>query len=308
MKVSPESLAVDESLCLNYKSIFVSGSDESYIFSLTDILIKNFCKNGFVKKNLADNNILEPDLFKAKNRYVYVCNKYVGNDLINEIEKNNDVCIFYEKNSSKNKSTKQFFSKPKERALVECYELDLGRKKIILNGFVAKHSLVLHKDVYWLLLDLLDNKFSIIKKELDTLLLLDNINNISRLTSALNPEQSTDANKFFFKIHLSRDDITSSLVSSINSLSDFYSYFSYFKIYTLLLVSAENKKSLENKIPKYLFREKQGLINLFDSLNKNKKKLLSSLLYKTESLVRKNPTLYKSLFFRFVLNYKKIIS
>ena len=43
-------------------------------------------------------------------------------------------------------------------------------------------------------------------------------------------------------------------------------------------------------------------------LNENKKKLLSSLIHKTERLVRKNPGLYKALFFRFVLNYKKIIS
>ena len=55
-------------------------------------------------------------------------------------------------------------------------------------------------------------------------------------------------------------------------------------------------------------RDVEGLLSLFGRLNENKKTLLSSLIHKTEKLVRKNPGLYKSIFFRFVLNYKKIIS
>ena len=73
------------------------------------------------------------------------------------------------------------------------------------------------------------------------------------------------------------------------------------------MLESKNKLELENKIPKYLFKEKGGLLSLFEKLNKNKKNLLSSLVFKTERLVRKNPNLYKLLFFRFVLNYKKII-
>jgi len=49
-------------------------------------------------------------------------------------------------------------------------------------------------------------------------------------------------------------------------------------------------------------------MSLFRRLNENKKTLLSALIHKTERLIRKNPDLYKALFFRFVLNYKKIIS
>ena len=145
-------------------------------------------------------------------------------------------------------------------------------------------------------------------KELDKILLLNNINNMGELVGALNPEQSADANKFFFKINLSGANVVFFLNSSINSLSDFYSYFSYFKIYSLLMFSSKNALELDNKIPKYLFREKEGLLSLFSHLSENKKTLLSSLIQKTERLVRKNPGLYKPLFFRFVLNYKKIIS
>ena len=308
MKINPENFIVDEGLCLNYKSLFISGNDEAYIFSLVDLLIKSFSKKGFVKKAIVEGVGTTSDLFKGENKYLYVSEKYIGDSSVEEIENNKDVFIFYEKSSSKNKLVKQFFSKSKDRALMECYELDSNRKKTIVSGFIKKHNLVFESNVYWLMLDLLDNRFSILNKELEKILLLDNKNDVVVLANTLNKSHSTEANKLYFKIHLNRVGITSFLNSSINSLSDFYSCFSYFKIYSLLLFSSKNSADLEAKIPKYLFREKQSLINLFDSLSENKKKLLSSLLYKTENLVRKNPNLYKPLFYRFVLNYKKIIS
>ncbi len=308
MKVNPENFVIDEELCLNYKSFFISGNDEAYIFALMNLLVKNFLNNGFVKKTLADGDNAGPDLFKLKSKYVYVCEKYLDNSSVEEIEKNKDILIFSEKSSAKNKSIKQFFSKSKERVLLECYELDQVRKKIILDGFIKRHGLFFEKNIYWFLLGLLDNSYAILEKELEKILLLENKNNTIELASALNMDRLTDANKFFFKLHLSKGDVTSFLNSSINSLSDFYGYFSYFKIYSLLLFESRNKAEFENKIPKYLFREKQSLLSLFDSLNENKKNLLSSLVFKTERLVRKNPSLFKPLFFRFVLNYKKIIS
>lgn len=308
MKISPENFIVDEELCLNYKSFFISGNDDGYIFSLMDLLVKSFINNGFIKKTLAENNDDFDDLFKLEKKYVYVCEKYIGNDSVEYIEGGDDILIYYEKTSAKNKMIKQFFSKSKKRVLLECYELDQGRKKNILNGFIVKHNLFFEKNTYWFLLSVLDNRFAILNKELEKILLLENKNDTIELANALNMEQLAEANKFFFKIHLSRGNITSFLNSSVSSLSDFYSHFSYFKIYSHLLFSSKNKSDLEKKIPKYLFREKQGLLNLFDALNENKKNLLSSLVFKTEKLVRKNPALFKSLFFRFVLNYKKIIS
>ena len=308
MKIRPESFVENEELCLEYKSIFISGNDESYIYSLLNILINNFSKNGYVRKNLNENKDVLPDLFGADSKHVVVCNKYIGNKAVEEIENGEDVFVFYEKTSPKNKSVKQFFANSKKRVLLECYELDQSKKKILLNSFIKKHSLSVENNVYWFLLGLLDNRFSILKQDLDKVLLLNNINDIAELASALSPEKSAEANKFYFKISLGKETIIPFLNSSINSLSDFYSYFSYFKTYSLLMLASKNVWELDNKIPKYLFREKEGLLSLFKQLNENKKALLSSLIQKTEMLVRKNPSLYKALFFRFVLNYKKIIS
>jgi len=308
MKINPESFIANEDLCLGYKSFFISGNDDNYINSLLNLLVNNFSKNGYVKKNLNENKDVLPDLFAAGNKHVFICNKYLGNKEVEEIEVSDDVFVFYEKTSPKNKGVKEFFSSSKKRVLLECYELDQNKKKIILNSFIKKHGLSVENNVYWFLLGLLDNRFSLLNKELDKVLLLNNINNLTELTNALSPEKSVEANKFYFKINLSKETIVPILNSSINTLSDFYSFFSYFKTYSLLMFASKNAQELDNKIPKYLFREKEGLLVLFRRLNENKKALLSSLIHKTESLVRKNPALYKSIFFRFVLNYKRIIS
>ena len=249
MKVSPESFIVDEGLCLKYKSIFISGNDETYISSFLDLVVTVFSKNGYLRKNLDEHKDVSPDLFGVNSKSVFICNKYLGNKSVEEIEGSEDVLIFHEKASSKNKIIKQFFSNSKERALVECYELDQSKKKIILNTFIKKHSLVFEKSVYWFLLDLLDNRFAILNKELEKIILLNNKNNMDELVGALSSEQPTSANKFFFKINVRRDNIVDFLNSSVNSLSDFYSYFSYFKIYSLLMFSCKDAAELEKKIP-----------------------------------------------------------
>ena len=109
MKANPENFVVDEVLCLNYKSFFISGNDEGYIFALMNLLVKSFLNNGFIKKTLTSDDGVAPDLFKLENKYVYVCEKYLDNNSVEEIEKNKDILIFCEKSSVKNKSIKQFF-------------------------------------------------------------------------------------------------------------------------------------------------------------------------------------------------------
>jgi len=308
MKINPENFILNEELCFKYSSFFISGNDESYIQSLVELLTKSFSKKGYLKKRLVGEASTSPDLFNIENKSLYIADKYLGDEVIQEIEQSGDVFIFYEKNSLKNKLIKKGFSNSKQKVLIECYELDQNTKKIILNEFIKKHNLIFENDTYWLLLDLLSNKFSILQTELEKILLLGGQNDDLSLASALNLDQAVDGGIFFFKTQLKSVSISSHLNSSINSLSDFYSYFSYFKFFSLLLINSENKLDLEKKIPKYLFKEKQSLIKIFSFLNENKKKYLSFLILKTERLVRKNPNLYKSLFFRFVMNYRKIIS
>ena len=114
--------------------------------------------------------------------------------------------------------------------------MDRSKKNIILNSFIKKNNLALEKNIYWLLLDLLSSRFSILNKELEKVLLLNNINEIAGLINVISTEKSAEANKFYFKINMNKEIIVPFLNSSINSLSDFYSFFSYFKNYSFAYV------------------------------------------------------------------------
>ena len=129
MKINPEGFVENEESILKYKSIFISGNDENYIYSLLNLLVNKFTKSGYVRKNLNENKDVSPDLFGANDKHVFISNKYLGNKEVEEIEIGEDVFIFYEKTSPKNKAVKQFFSNSKKRALLECYELDQNKKK-----------------------------------------------------------------------------------------------------------------------------------------------------------------------------------
>ena len=61
-----------------------------------------------------------------------------------------------------------------------------------------------------------------------------------------------------------------------------------------------------DKIPKYLFKEKSLLIDVFKKYNQKKKKLLLNLLYKTEKALRKEGGLSLITGLRFVLSIKRI--
>ena len=148
MKINPENLILDEALRLNYKSFFISGNDEGYIFALLELLVRGFLSNGFIKKTVTGEDTIASDLFKLENKYVYVCDKYIGNNLVEELEEDGGVFIFYEKSSTKNKPIKHFYSQSKERALIECFELDQSKKQIILKAFIKKNKLVIDKNTY----------------------------------------------------------------------------------------------------------------------------------------------------------------
>ena len=101
MKINPENFIANNALCLSYKSFFISGNDEGYIFALMGLLVRCFLNNGFIKKTLAGDDSGYPDLFKLQSKYVYVCETYIGNNSVEEIEKNKDILIFYEKTSKR---------------------------------------------------------------------------------------------------------------------------------------------------------------------------------------------------------------
>tara|TARA_Y100001970_G_scaffold22886_1_gene26680 strand:- start:19294 stop:20214 length:921 start_codon:yes stop_codon:yes gene_type:complete len=305
MKVSPLKIIENKRACLKFNCFFITGSDEGFIFDIKELVSKSFKEDGYSIKNEIKNR--SPGLFETDDKSLFVINGVVDEDLIKNTNLGGDAVLMFEKTSTKNKAKRGPFIKNNDRAFVECYELDALGKKTVLNSFVHKNNLSIQNENYWFLLDALDSRFSILKNELEKISQLENINDMDSLKKILGSVNFIDASKLFFKIKLSRAELTKYIYFSINSLSDFQQYFFSIKMYVMLLICSNTKQELEKSIPRYLFRERGQLLNIYDSLDKTKKKLLANLIYKTETLSRKNPSLFRSLCFRFTLQFRKII-
>ena len=59
------------------------------------------------------------------------------------------------------------------------------------------------------------------------------------------------------------------------------------EIFSLIVVDNENENDFKSSIPKYLFKQRSFMINLFNKFNNKKKTLLLNLLHKTERYATK---------------------
>ena len=141
---------------------------------------------------------------------------------------------------------------------MECYELDQGRKKNLLDGFIKKNGLYFEKEAYWFLLGLLNSRFAILEKELEKILLLEDKNDPAAIANALNINRLVDANKFFFKIHLSSGDVTSFLNSSINSYLISMAIFHILKFILCFYLSLGIGRSLKIKFLDIYLEKNKG--------------------------------------------------
>ncbi len=73
-----------------------------------------------------------------------------------------------------------------------------------------------------------------------------------------------------------------------------------------MIIESNSLDEYSKKIPIYLFREKNYLIDIYRKYNSKKKKMLLRLLFLTEKILRKENGLSLVSGLRFLLNVKKI--
>ena len=89
--------------------------------------------------------------------------------------------------------------------------------------------------------------------------------------------------------------------------SDVNEFYYYCKFFCQLIIDSKNEDEYKRKIPLYLFREKNFLIDIYRKLNSRKKNLLLELLSTTEKLMRKEGDLSLAIGLRFFMNIKKVV-
>ena len=312
MKINPEEILLNPSYKVDNFPYFISGNEETLIKQIEEILINKFKKNGFIEKERIEkieNYNNSGNLFH-NSKLIILTNIAGMNKLkIENIINNGDMLIISSANTTKDKSIKKIFSTEKNYKLILCYKLDQELKIKILNYHLAQNNIVISKDIFWYLLESLDDRSIFFHNELNKICLKKNISYSFRdIKKIINKKTDPENEKLFFNILSKNSEIIDSYKSSINTISDFYLFFHNFKFYFNLIINNQTEQEVVENFPKYLFKRKKAFIIIYKKINSEKKNKLSNLFFKTESLVRKNNNQFESIGLRFLLNFKKIVT
>ena len=312
MKIDPEEILLNPSYKVDNFPYFISGNEETLIKQIEEILINKFKKNGFVEKERIEkieNYNNSGNLFH-NSKLIILTNIADMNKLkIENIINNGDMLIISSANTTKDKSIKKIFSTEKNYKLILCYKLDQELKIKILNYHLAQNNIVISKDIFWYLLESLDDRSIFFHNELNKICLKKNISYSFRdIKKIINKKTDPENEKLFFNILSKNSEIIDLYKSSINTISDFYLFFHNFKFYFNIIINNQTEREVVENFPKYLFKHKKAFIIIYKKINSEKKNKLSNLFFKTESLVRKNNNQFESIGLRFLLNFKKIVT
>ena len=309
MKINSINILINQASVLNKKFYFISGNEKTLMEKIKMIIVDGFKKKENVQiKNIdtISDFVDEIGLFGGKNIYIVNGNKGIDKESLNNLRLSESIFIFLQENSQKIKKIKSLFSSDKDSYLIDCYELDKDSKIKILNEFLRFNKLEISQDVYWFLVDKLDSKYTFFEKNLIKVLELDEKNlTIDKIKKILTIDES-GKEKIFFSLFQKNKEIVGLYRDKIRNNSDVNELYYYSKFFCQLIIDCNNEDEYKKKIPIYLFKEKNYLIDIYRKYNFKKKKILLKLLSSTERVLRKESSLSLVVGLRFLLNIKKI--
>ena len=312
MKTNPEIIITNDSFKPEKSPVFISGNDETYIKKVEEFFIQKYIENGFSNFNKLEkiNDYKESSsLFDEKLVNILYSVGDVGENEINLLTENDGFLIISAKTNPKDKKLKKTFKDKNEYLLVECYKLNRQSKSKILNNFFDKKEIKLKKEIYWYLLENLDDRYAFLSQELEKIFLAGSkINDINFLKKILVSSGSEDMQKIFFNIYEKNDKLLKIYNSCIFSSPNLYTYIARLKFFINIINESGNSADALSKFPRYLFAEKDIFLKIYKSINLNKKILINKLLFKAEKLTRIYPEHYHSIGLRLTFNLKKIIT
>lgn len=306
MKADPISFILEKQKKINKKFFFISGNEITLMEKIKETILENIHNHMLEKiKNVSQ---LKNDLslFGNKKVYLIVDLSGINNTLLDLLSIKEEIFIFFCENSSKVNSVKKLFINREDSFVFDCYEINKTAKIKILNTFLNDNNIKLDENIYWKLIEKLDDKYMLVEKELEKISLINNDNIDQKLITDLVPNNSSKIENVFFNILNSNKKIIETYSNKISSDADVSFLYYIFKRYALLIIGSKDTDEFEKKIPVYLFKEKGVLIEIYSKYNLNKKKLLINLLYKTEIALRRSGELSFVLGLRFVLSFKKL--
>ena len=309
MKIDPVSILLNENFRIDKKAYFISGNEKTLMQKIKDTIIEKYQKKtnaGIINIDTIKDFVEEVELFE--NHKIFLGNGCKGIDQKNleNIKNSHGVFIFVDENSQKIKKIKSIFNKDKDSYLIDCYELERDSRLRIIKKFLSDNNINISEDIFWLLVDKLDSKYSFFENTLNQIVELDEksltINNVKKLLTI----SDSGKEKVFFSLLKKNKEIVNLYRNKIVNGTDVNEFYFYIKFFCQLIIESKNEDEYQKKIPIYLFKEKHRLLDIYRKYNSRKKKLLISLLSSTENVLRKNNNLSLVFGLRFLLSIKKI--
>lgn len=309
MRFDPLNIVLKKDFENLKKFYFISGNEKTFIERIKTKIIESYKKNENITISNIDslNNYRdEESLFENKKIIVVKSCKEINEVILNKFRNSSNVFIFTEENSQKIKKIKNIFLKDGDSYLIDCYELDKNSKVRVVNEFIKLSGKNLDEDIYWLLIENLDNKYVFLENSMSLILSLDQkditLYNIKKLLTI----NSFGKERVFFSLYKKNKEITKLYRQKIVTTSDVNEFYYFCKSFCQLIIDSKDEGDYSRKIPIYLFREKIFLIDVYRRYSSEKKKMLLRLLSSTEKILRKDSGLSLISGLRFLLNVKKI--
>ena len=309
MKIDPISILLNENFRIDKKIYFISGNEKTLIQKIKTTIVEKYQQETNAKITNIDtikNFVEEVGLFE--NYKIFLGNGCKGIDekSLENIKSSNGIFVFVDENSQKIKKIKNLFNKDKDSFLIDCYELEKESKIKILRKFLNDSGLNISQDIYWLLVDKLDDKYSFFENSLNQIIALGEKDLTVGIVKKLLTNSDSGKERVFYNLLKKNKEIVDLYRNKIVNNTDVNEFYFYVKFLCQLIIESKNEDEYQKKIPIYLFKEKHRLIDIFRKYNSRKKKLLISLLSSTEKVLRKESSLSLVFGLRFLLNIKKI--
>ena len=309
MKIDPISILLSENFKIDKKIYFISGNEKTLMQKIKATIVEK-CQldlNARITNiDTIKDFVEEVGLFENNNIFLGNGCKGIDERSLENIKKSQGIFIFIDENSQKIKKIKSLFNKDKDCYLIDCYEIERESRIKILKKFLSDNSLNISQEIYWLLVDKLESKYSFFENSLNKIVELEKkdltFDNVKKLLTV----SDSGKERVFFNLLKKNKEIVSLYRDKIVSNTDVNEFYFYVKFLCQLIIESKSEEEYQKKIPVYLFKEKHKLIEIFRKYNLKKKKLLIRLLSSTENVLRKDSNLSLVFGLRFLLNIKKI--
>ncbi len=309
MKIDPLSILLNKDFKLDKNFYFISGNEITLIEKISTIIIERYKKleKTYLERVESIEGISnDQGLFESKKIFLIRNCKGVDEEVLDKFRGQNNVFVFVQENSQKIKKLKSILIKDKSSFVIDCYELDKDSKIKTINELIRLSSIEVEKNLYWFLVEKLDNRYVFLENSLIKILQLDqrdiNFINIRKLLTI----DSASKDKVFFNILKKNSEIIETYREKIITNSDVNEFYYYCKFFCQLIIDSKNEEEYNKKIPIYLFKEKSFFLDIYRRFNLKKKKLLLNLLKSSEEILRRENNLSLVFGLRFILSIKKI--